>query len=235
MLTVLIPCFNEEKNIINFIKNFKKKVNFQNYELIFINDYGSDNFKKLKKDFGNKKIIFIQNKFLKGLGGTLNSGINKSKGKYVSIMMADLSDRVEDLNKYYFKIKNDNLDAVFGSRFVDGSILINYPKKKLLLNRIFNLFVKLIYFSSYNDFTNAFKIYKLTYLKKIKPFYSSHFNIFLEFSLRLINRNLNFDIISISWQNRKDGKSNFYIRELGSRYLSTLFKCYIEKYEIKKK
>ena len=36
-------------------------------------------------------------------------------------MMADFSDDIEDLKKYIDYIEKDNLDAVFGSRFIEGS------------------------------------------------------------------------------------------------------------------
>ena len=45
--------------------------------------------------------------------------------------MADMSDSLDDLNSYYNEIKNDDtLDAVFGSRFIKGSEVTNYPKIK---------------------------------------------------------------------------------------------------------
>jgi dolichol-phosphate mannosyltransferase len=106
---------------------------------------------------------------------------------------------------------------------------MDYPKKKLLLNRIFNIFVKFIIWSDYNDFTNAFKIYKSDTLKKLQPFVSDNFNIFLEIPLKLIFHKYKYKIIPINWSNRKIGKAKFKINELGSKYLYTLY------YLIKKK
>ena len=56
----------------------------------------------------------------KGLGGAIDLGIQKSNGKFICIMMSDSSDTVEDLNFYYSEISSENLDAVFGSRFIKG-------------------------------------------------------------------------------------------------------------------
>ena len=72
-------------------------------------------------------------------------------------MMADLSDNIDDLKNYYQTIKKNNLDAVFGSRFLKNSKISEYPFKKLFLNRIFNNIVRLLFLNSYNDYTNAFK------------------------------------------------------------------------------
>ena len=84
--------------------------------------------------------------------------------------MAVLSDDFNDLKKYYQKIKDKNLDAVFGSRFTKKSKVIDYPFKKLVLNRIFNLIVQILFLNKYNDYTNAFKIYKAKAIKNILPF-----------------------------------------------------------------
>ena len=92
--------------------------------------------------------------------------IEKSTGEVSWIMMADLSDDISDLKKYYNLIQTENIDAVFGSRFISGSKVVDYPFKKLILNRIFNYVTKFIFLSDYNYFTNAFKIYKKESLKK---------------------------------------------------------------------
>jgi dolichol-phosphate mannosyltransferase len=73
--------------------------------------------------------------------------------------MCDLSDDIEDLKRYYKIISEEKIDAVFGSRFTASSNIKNYPFIKLLLNRMFNNFVSFLFWTKYNDFTNAFKIY----------------------------------------------------------------------------
>ena len=144
-------------------------------------------------------------------------------------MMADLSDSPRDLINYYNIISTNKLDAVFGSRFIKGSNLVDYPFRKLIYNRIFNYFVKIFFLSDYNDFTNAFKIYKKQTLRQIGPFISENFNIFLELPLKIIIRKKNNKIIPISWKNRKKGFSKFKVKELSSKYFFTFLNCFIEK------
>ena len=144
-------------------------------------------------------------------------------------MMADMSDHIDDLKRYNDLIDKENLDAVLGSRFIKGSEVISYPFQKLILNRIFNLFVSLIFWNKYNDYTNAFKIYKKKMLKDLMPLVSESFNIFLEIPLKVISRNYKYKIIAINWFGRKKGKTKFKIKELRSKYLFTLIYCFIEK------
>jgi len=148
--------------------------------------------------------------------------------------MSDLSDNIDDFKKYYNIIKESGVDAVFGSRFIKGSKISDYPKKKLILNRIFNITTKLLFVSDYNDFTNAFKIYKKEALLKTFPLVSESFNIFLELPLKIISRKMNYKIIPISWVNRKEGKSKFDIKELKAKYLFTLIYCWFEKLLLRK-
>ena len=114
-------------------------------------------------------------------------------------------------------------------------MILFYPFLKLFLNRLANNIIKLIFFSDYNDFTNAFKIYKKKTLKELMPIVSDHFNVFLELPLKIIIRKYKYKIIPISWKGRKIGVSKFKISELGSMYIFTLLYCFIEKILLKKR
>ena len=144
-------------------------------------------------------------------------------------MMADGSDDINDLINYNNLINSKNYDAVLGSRFLKGSVVKEYPSQKLILNRLFNYFVGLVFWNKYNDYTNAFKIYKKEALLEICPLISESFNIFLEIPLKIISRGYKYEVIPINWIGRKKGSSKFRIKELGSKYLFTLIYCFIEK------
>ena len=237
-LSIIIPCRNEEESIENTINEITYHLinTISDFEINLINDFSSDDtLEKLKIiSKTNNKIKVYDNK-IKGLGGAINLGIEKSLKKFTIIVMADLSDSPEDIIKYYFEIKNNDLDAVLGTRFSSNSTIVNYPKKKLFFNRVFNNLVKILYLQKYNDFTNAFKIYKTSVLKELKPIVSENFNVFLELPLKIISRKYKYSIISINWKNRKIGVAKFRIKELGSKYLFTLFYCFLEKILLDKK
>ena len=223
------------KLIKKIIDQLQSKLKSLPYEIIFINDFSSDNTVKVTEELiKTKPQMHVYNNKRKGLGGAVNEGINKANGEAVCIMMSDLSDSIDDLKKYYSIVKDESVDAVFGSRFIQGSKIIDYPKKKLILNRIFNLITKLLFISDYNDFTNAFKIYKKSALLKTFPLVSESFNIFLELPLKIISRKMKYKIIPISWINRKEGASKFDIKELRAKYLFTLIYCLLEKILLKK-
>ena len=235
-LTVLIPIKNEsliiEQTITELENSWIKEID---HEIIFLDDFSSDNTAQKIKDLDKKININVIKNAKPGLGSAIYMGVINSKKDYFTIFMADLSDSIEDMQVYYNTIKNKKLDSVFGSRFIQNSKVDGYPIRKLILNRLANNIIRLFFLSNYNDFTNAFKIYRLNALKALFPFVSESFNIFLELPLKIISRNYNYEIIPISWNGRKKGNSKFNINELGSNYIFTLIYCFSEKILLRKK
>ena len=230
MLSIIVPVRNEADNLNDISNYFLNNLKNISYEILIINDFSKDDtFNKAKLLIEKNKNLKIFNNERRGLGGAINLGIKKSSGSFIAIMMADQSDNVTDLITYYNLMESQKYDAVFGSRFLNKSKVTEYPIQKLILNRIFNFFVSIIFWNSYNDYTNAFKIYKKSVLLEIMPLISESFNIFLEMPLKIITRNYNYKIIPIDWTGRKKGKSKFKIKELRAKYLFTLIYCFIEK------
>ena len=230
MLSIIVPVRDESNTIEDIFNYFNDNLEKVDYEVLFINDFSNDDtFAKINTIIKDKKNFRVIDNTKKGLGGAINLGIKKSLGENIAIMMADQSDDINDLIKYNNLMSEENYDAILGSRFTKMSKVRDYPLQKLILNRIFNFFVSLIFLNRYNDYTNAFKIYKKTTLMEIMPLISESFNIFLEIPLKVISRNYNYKIISINWMGRKKGESKFKIKELGSKYLFTLIYCFIEK------
>ena len=230
MLTIIVPVRNESDNLQSVFDYFSNNLKNLEYEVLIINDYSEDDtLDKSKKLAESYKKFKVFDNSIKGLGGAINLGIENSSGVYIAIMMADESDDINDLIEYNKIMKDENLDAVLGTRFSRKSKVIDYPFQKLILNRFFNFLVSFIFWNKYNDYTNAFKIYKKKTLLEIKPLISESFNIFLEMPLKIISRKYKYKIISINWMGRKTGYSKFRIKELGSKYLFTLIYCFIEK------
>ena len=131
-VSIIIPIRNEEIILKYIIRELENKLENLPFEVIFINDFSTDNtFSILEKLLQNKNQFRLYNNERKGLGGAVTEGISKANGEFVCIMMSDLSDNIEDFKKYYNIIKEEQIDAVFGSRFIKGSRIIDYPKKKI--------------------------------------------------------------------------------------------------------
>lgn len=234
-LSVVIPAYNEEKNITPTIESLYNKLSKEKipHEIRVINDNSKDKTQEVL-DGLRTSIPTLVTEFNKpphnGFGFAVRKGLETFEGDCVAIFMADMSDSPDDLAKFYKTMLKDKVDCVFGTRFSKGGKTYDYPKIKLFINRVVNNMVSLIFDRKYNDFTNAFKLYKRETVQGLKPFLSPHFNLTLELPLKAVVRGYSYKVLPNSWTNRQFGVSNLKIREMGSRYLFVLLYCLIEKF-----
>ena len=200
------------------------------YEIIVVVDHCTDNTEKfiLNHIKSNSKVRSVKNERRPGFGRAVRSGFEHFTGDAVAIYMADASDSPYDLLQYFKEIEN-GAECVFGSRFIKGSKVIDYPMHKLILNRMLNLLICLVFGYRYNDTTNAFKCYHRKVINGCKPLLSPHFNLTVEIPLKAIIRGYHYTVIPIQWKNRKTGMSKLKIREMGSRYFFIIVYCFLER------
>jgi dolichol-phosphate mannosyltransferase len=231
-LNIIIPLRDEEEQIKTTIdllnkelKNFKK-----DFIITLIDDYSRDRtwnlLEKIKSE--NSKIEIFKNEYKPGYGNAVRFGIEKNHSDAVVFFMGDCSDSPKDIISYV-EYLDQGFDCVFGSRFMKNSVVEDYPLPKLILNRIANNFIRLLFLIKYNDVTNAFKAYRKDLLLNFKPIVSKHFNINAELALKAISRGHKYKVIPISWSNRKKNVSKFKIKEMQNRYIFTILYVWIEK------
>lgn len=233
-LSIIIPAYNEEESLPETLHKIyseliKEKIE---HEILVINDNSKDNTVAVLEGLSGTILTlrFITNHGPNGFGYAVRKGLENFSGDCVAIMMADLSDSPKDLVTFYRTMVAGNYDCVFGSRFIKNGKTIDYPRIKKIINRLANFIIKATFRIKYNDTTNAFKMYRKDTIEGIKPFLAPHFNLTIEIPLKAIIRGYSYTVIPNSWSNRKFGKSNLKIREMGSRYLFILLYCLIEKF-----
>jgi dolichol-phosphate mannosyltransferase len=233
LLSIVIPAYNEEGSITQTLRELHAALqnNAINHEIVVINDNSKDQTLEILTGLQASipSLIIYTNEGPNGFGYAVRYGLDRFRGDCVAIMMADLSDSPEDLIRFYNKLQ-EGYDCVFGSRFNKGGKVINYPKIKLLINRVANFIVRVSFGMRYNDTTNAFKLYRKEVIHGLKPFLAPHFNLTLELPLKAIIRGYSYTVIPNTWTNRKYGVSKLKIKEMGSRYFFILLYCLIEKY-----
>jgi len=232
-LSIVIPAFNEEQNVGRTLAELQQVVETEHqipYEIIVVNDNSSDGTPDVvrRQIADNPNVRMITRAAPGGFGRAIRAGIEEVRGDVVVICMADLSDDPRDVVAYYHKIC-EGYDCVFGSRFIKGSQVENYPRLKLVVNRIVNTAMRLLFRVPFNDLTNAFKAYRTSVIRDCGPYRSSHFNITLELSLSALIRNYHICQIPIRWSGRTWGASNLRLREMGRRYLCTVLLFYFQR------
>jgi dolichol-phosphate mannosyltransferase len=236
-LSIVIPAYNEEKNIGKCLDELRRVVRDKYhlpYEIIVVNDNSRDGTEGVVRAqmTEDPAIRVVTRTPPGGFGRAVRSGIEAVGGDVVVIYMADLSDDPEDVVAYYRKI-GEGYDCVYGSRFIEGSEVVNYPPLKRFVNRLVNRFVKFLFWTPFNDLTNAFKAYRTSVIRDCGPYRSSHFNITLEMSLSALIRSYHIAQVPIRWYGRTWGSSNLRMREMGRRYLSTLLMMFFQRMLIK--
>ncbi len=234
--SIVIPAHNEEGCIESTLDVLVAKLADSkfDYEIIVVADHCSDATEELVAKFAkkSKRILVVQNKKEPGFGMAVRAGLDVYTGDAVTIFMADASDSPDNVLEYFALIE-DGAECVFGARFIKGGKVVGYPKHKLILNRLVNLFVRVLFQHGLNDTTNAFKCYRREVIDGCRPFLAPHFNLTVELPLKAVVRGYKYKIIPISWHNRQTGISKLKLKEMGSRYFFIIIYCLLEKWMVK--
>jgi dolichol-phosphate mannosyltransferase len=232
-ISVVIPAHNEEgclDNTVRAIVNILDREAIE-HEILIVNDNSVDRTLEICQELTEavSTVRYINNQPPNGFGFAVRRGLVEFDGDAVAIVMADASDDPMDLVAGYRKLQA-GYDCVFGSRFIKGGFVLDYPIHKLAINRLANWFVKTIFGLPYNDVTNAFKIYRKEVIDGVQPILSHHFNLTVELPLKAIVRGFSYDVIPLRWYNRTAGISKLKIKEMGSRYLFIVLYVWLEKH-----
>jgi dolichol-phosphate mannosyltransferase len=231
-LSVVIPARDEEGCICSTVEHLhlELRLNAIPHEIVVVNDGSRDRTWEVLQSIKDiPELVAIHNDAPHGFGRAIIRGLDVMTGDAVVIMMADESDDCRDVVRYW-KVLNQGYDCVFGSRFIKGGGTIDYPKMKLILNRLANLFLRLIFRIKLNDTTNAFKAFRKEVIDGCRPLIAPHFNLTVELPLKAIVRGYTWTVIPITWRNRRSDKSKLKISEMGSRYLFICLYVWLEKY-----
>ena len=232
-LSIVIPAYNEEDCIESTAHLISERLERDkiDYEILVVNDNSKDNTEAVLQKINqeNPRIRYINNYYPNGFGFAVRCGLENFSGDAVAVVMADNSDSPDNMVDYYYKLQ-EGYDCVFGSRFIKGGKVIDYPKHKLFVNRLANLFIQVLFGLKFNDTTNAFKIYRKEVIEGISPLLSHHFNLTVEMPLKAIVRGYSYTTIPITWRNRTTGISKLKLKEMGSRYLFIVLSIWLEKH-----
>jgi dolichol-phosphate mannosyltransferase len=230
-LSVVIPARDEEGTIGATVGNVVTALQSAGieHEVLVVDDHSRDRtaaiVDALAAEFGTVRCI--QSPYGGGFGLTVRAGLERFEGDAVAILMADGSDDPRDLVRYH-QVLDQGYDCAFGSRFMPGSTVSDYPRVKLAINRVVNLGIRMLFRHGYNDTTNAFKAYRRDVIDNIQPLLANHFNLTVEMPLKAVIRGHSYAIVPVAWTNRSWGESKLGLKEMGSRYLFSMLYAFLE-------
>jgi dolichol-phosphate mannosyltransferase len=233
LLSIVIPARNEEGCIAATVEHLHLELRLQQvpHEILVVDDGSTDRTFPILQDLQARmpELRPLQNIGDHGFGRAVVYGLDRMAGDAAVVMMADESDDCRDVVRYW-RTLNEGWDCVFGSRFVKGGGVIDYPWPKLTINRMANFLLRSLFHVKLNDVTNAFKAYRKTVIDGCRPFLSPHFNLTIEIPLKAIVRGYTWTVVPITWRNRRTGEAKLKLTEMGSRYFFIMMYVWLEKY-----
>jgi dolichol-phosphate mannosyltransferase len=227
----VIPANNEAESIGETVQCTAAELHRAGieHEILVIDDASSDGTGDVVHAISehNPNVRCVRSHLPPGFGYAVRAGLELYTGDAVVIMMADLSDSPKDLILYY-RVLEEGYDCAFGTRFGPGGRTLDYPRLKLVLNRIVNAGIRVLFRHGYNDTTNAFKAYRRYVIEQLQPLLSNHFNLTVELPLKAVARGYTYAVVPVSWTNRRYGASKLRLQEMGSRYLFIVLYVWLE-------
>jgi dolichol-phosphate mannosyltransferase len=231
MLSVVIPAHNEEDSIASTVEAITATLTRDDveHEVIVVDDASTDATAEVVARLAetDRHVRYLRSPYSNGFGFAVRAGLEVFEGDAVAVMMADGSDHPEDLVAYH-RLLEAGYDCAFGSRFIRGGEVVDYPGLKLVMNRVVNLGIRLLFGHGYNDTTNAFKAYRREVIEDVQPLLSHHFNLTVEIPLKAVVRGHSYAVVPIRWRNRAAGESKLRLQEMGSRYLYIVLIVFLE-------
>jgi dolichol-phosphate mannosyltransferase len=232
-LSVVIPAHNEVESISETVTTTTVELERAevDYEIVVVDDASGDGTADAVRAIArlNPRVRCVRSHLPPGFGHAVRAGLDVYTGDAVAIMMADLSDSPRDLVLYY-RVLEQGYDCAFGTRFGSGGKTVDYPRLKLVLNRIVNSGIRFLFQHGYNDTTNAFKAYRRHVIDQIQPLLSHHFNLTVEMPLKAVVRGFDFAVVPVTWTNRRHGASKLRLAEMGSRYAFIVIYVWLERH-----
>lgn len=223
ILNIVTPVFNEADNFPNLYTEIKKHIKIP-HRLIVVYDFDGDNTIPVVKKFQktDKTIILHKNTIGRGALNALLSGFNFVKSGPLLVIMADLSDDLEVVDRMY-NLYLDGAAVVCGSRYMKGGKQIGGPWLKRTLSHLAGVSLYYIRRFPTHDVTNNFKLYDKEFLKSITIESRGGFEIAMEITVKAFKNNQTIKEIPSTWRDREAGEANFHLWKWLPSYLHWYF------------
>ena len=233
LVSVIIPAYNEEHTIRQVLDTVQALP--LEKQIIVVNDGSTDNTYTILEELRhNNDLTIVHCKENRGKGYAIRSGIPSVKGKAVVIQDADMELSPNDLLHVVEPLKNENVEVVYGSRFLEGRG--NASMHNYIANRILAMSTNLLYGCRITDESTGYKAFSADLIKELN-LTCEGFEFCPEVTAKILRAGYSIHEVPVSYfpRTKKEGKKlRFWSDGLFAAW--TLLKYrFISKEEIFKK
>ena len=232
-IAIVIPAYNEDKNIIKLIHEIRK---ITKAIIIIVDDSQNLKTKKIISSFKIKNLYYFHRGKKLGRGSAVIFGFKKILKKNNNLscfveMDADMSHNPNELLRNVSFFYKNSLDLLIGSRYLPKSKIINWPLSRKILSKLSNMLARILLGVPVNDYTNGYRFYSKRAVKTLVSKCNKlggGFIILSEIILVLYKKNYKISEIQSIFKNRVRGESSVNLR-LVLESLNGLIKLYLLK------
>ena len=233
-ISCVVPAYNEEENLEKLVEKLipalESHEETKDYEIILVNDNSIDDTPSIIDALAseNPRIKPVHRVGIPGFGNAIKSGFKHAEGDVIIPVMGDSSDDPKDIPKLVKKIE-EGYDIAYGSRFIKGGSVEDYPRFKKCANRIFNNTVRFLFGISYKDITNTFKAYKREVFEEIgiENIEAEGFDLTIELPLKAHMLSFKSAEVPVTWHGRGRGEPKLKLSENALVYGKRLLKLFL--------
>ena len=231
-ISVVVPCHNEEANILPLVQSLRGYYDDYLHEIVLVDDNSRDRTVEVAEHLGQEdpRIKLVRRSMPNGVGRALRDGLAAASGDYILLMDCDFQHILPELTGL-FEAADQGADVAIGSRFSRDSVLLNYPFTKILANRVFHIFARILFRKYLRDLTNNLKLMKQEVARNLH-LESDDFAANAETGLQPLLLGYKVVEVPISWINRSVdmGFSSFNLNHTGPNYLKVLFRLFFRQF-----
>jgi glycosyltransferase involved in cell wall biosynthesis len=208
VITIIIPCFNEEKTIEKIVERVQK-FNYYPLDIIIIDDCSYDNTDLIIKRITNKysNVRTFRHERNQGKGAAVCKGIEHAIGDITIIQDADLEYDPSDYPHLIEPFLKTDADIVYGTRFKGGRYVRLHYFWHYLANKILTIITNIVTNLNMSDMETGYKLFKTEIVKDL-ILKEKSFGIEPEITVKLAKRKYIFYEVPISYYGRsyEEGK-----------------------------
>jgi len=210
--TIVIPVYNEAKNLRILIPKIYKELKTVKFELIIVDDSSNDGTSTTLKRFKKKNFKHIIRKKERDLSKSCIEGFKKASSKYIIVMDGDLQHKPSDIKKIFYAFFGGNPDFVIGTRDLFKKKKHNLNFLRLFASRMLILLVNFLLGRKTSDPMSGFFMFKKeVFIKSQKKLIKKGYKILLDL-IYVKNQRVKIIDVNINFDSRIKGKSKMSLK-----------------------